>query len=98
MTSKEVEGGFWSPGSNLEEGTDVSLEVTGLVAWAFSATVAVYAGVTFPDVMGVRGYHSPRLIWGSSETWAGALFAAVCLEARGLNKPVYRLKVRMAHL
>lgn len=57
------------------------------------ATVAVYAGVTFPGVMGVRGYHSPRLIREFRETWAVALFAAVCLEARGLNKPVYHLKV-----
>lgn len=45
-----------------------------------------------------RGYHSPRLIRGSSATWAVAVSAAVCLEARGLNKPDYHLKVRMAHL
>ena len=30
--------------------------------------------------------------------WAVAVSAAVCLEARGLNKPDYHLKVRMAHL
>ena len=55
MTSKEVESGFWSPGIKLEEGIDVSVEVTGLAARAFSATVAVYAGLTIPEVMGVRG-------------------------------------------
>lgn len=55
MTSKEVESGFWSPSSNLEEGIEVSVEVTGLAARAFSATVAVYAGVTIPEAMGVQG-------------------------------------------
>lgn len=54
MTSKEVESSFWSPSSSLEEGIDVSVEAWG---WRHgrSATVAVSAGVTVPEVMGVQG-------------------------------------------
>lgn len=60
------------------------------MAWAFSATVAVYAGVTFPDVMGVRGYHSPRLIRGVQRLglWHCSLlrglgFKQACLPSEG---------------